>query len=303
MTLATLLLLVVSNAVPVAPTPHLMLNAGARDRLAELGRRQATARATMKAVAAIKPAGDPHARVLTLVRAYAVKPDRRQAEALAKELVRWSRGFAHEGDPAQNPALKDAATAHATVRPALTGARRKLIDGWLRKIGQRAMTAGESTVDPAQPKTALDAERVRLVGTIGFALQDQPMLDWTLSAFGLVVSRGLPGADGPPVALLEPLVALAVDAAGLGVGVAGTDLYRFEADGASLRKSATALKRAKAEDDPRAAHVLTLASFFEPKLAETAERWRGESLDGAWLALTIEALRAPPPERKKRRRR
>jgi hypothetical protein len=235
--------------------------------------------------------------------AYAVTRDAKYADAARRFLLAWAGTNVSRGDPIDDTGLEPLIVCYDLVRSTCSTTDRKRIDAYLRQVA-------EAEIKSAKPgsmtsKNNWNSHRVKIIGLVGFALDDRALIEQAVSRFKAQIDQNLE-PDGSSLDFherdalhyhtydLEPLLTLAIVAK-----QAGIDLCSYHsAVGASLARSVQFLipycdgskshaefvhskvafdrKRAESGDarykagtpfDPKAGRgTLELAAYFDPSL-------------------------------------
>jgi hypothetical protein len=163
--------------------------------------------------------------------------------AAARRLILgWAQTYAPAGQPVDETKLEPLFTAYGLTRAGFTVQERKTVEAWLRLIAQRQC-------EPVQPGSVTasnnwQSHRLKIVGSIGYLLEDRELIAWAEDGFKQQVGANL-HPDGSSLDFherdalhyhcydLEPLLTLALAASQRGVA-----LYDYRApNGASLRQA------------------------------------------------------------------
>ncbi|WP_226975166.1 alginate lyase family protein [Xanthomonas sp. LMG 12462] len=181
-------------------------------------------------------------RIQALALRYALDGEHADALAAGDQLAQWAARNVPNGNPIDETGLEPAIFAYRIVRPTLPDAQRRAIDAWMRKIADAEIGSRD-----LKRKTATNnwhSHRLKTVGMIGAALDDQRLLDYARTGFRQQIADNLL-PDGRSIDFVErdalsyhvydlrPLVTLA-----LLFSERGEDLYHWRApNGASLARS------------------------------------------------------------------
>ncbi|UTH75732.1 alginate lyase family protein [Chromobacterium sp. IIBBL 290-4] len=260
------------------------------------------------------------AKIQALAIAWTLDGDARYLKQAGAYLQAWAETNRPTGDPIDETGLEPAIFGYRLLRDHLPKAQRDKIDGWLREVA-RAEIASRNM----KRKTATNnwhSHRLKIVGLIGFALNDQALIRYARDGLKQQLSDNLL-PDGSSIDFqerdalsyhtydLQPLLTLA-----LAFAERGEDFYRLQApSGASLQKSVAFLRpyldgsrthaefvgsavpfdKARSDHheaghvigaayDPRnAAATLELAAAFEPGYADLALKLSGGRPHLRWL--------------------
>jgi len=169
----------------------------------------------------------------------------------AREFVlAWVRAYVPNGNSINENKLEPVFLAYDLLRETFSADEKRDIEAWLRKAAQKQIETN-GWRDPEHSKRSLenwDSKRFKIVGVIGWILQEPAWVDYGLAGFKEYVARGL-YADGTSedlktrdalsyhVSGLRPLLVMALWAEMKTPGE-GKGLFDYVApNGASLRKS------------------------------------------------------------------
>ncbi|HEY2588384.1 MAG TPA: alginate lyase family protein, partial [Tepidisphaeraceae bacterium] len=214
--------------------------------------------------------------------AYAVTRDARYADAARRFLVAWAGVNVSRGDPIDDTGLEPLIVCYDLVRATCTGSERNRIDGYLRQVADAEIMNFHPNWGTA--KNNWNSHRIKIIGMVGFAIDDRRLIDHTVAAFKAQIDQNLE-PDGSSLDFherdalhyhcydLEPLLTLAIV-----TKQAGVDLYSHHSPrGASLAKSVQFLV-------PYCDGSRTHAEFVHSKVA--FDRKRAESGDARYKAGT-----------------
>jgi hypothetical protein len=218
----------------------------------------------------------------TLGFAYAVTGEARYADAARRFLLAWAGTNVSRGDPIDDTGLEPLIVCYDLVRSTCSAAERKRIDTYLRQVADAEIKNFHPTWGTA--RNNWNSHRVKIIGLVGFALDDRPLIEQAVARFKAQVDQNLE-ADGSSLDFherdalhyhcydLEPLLTLAIVAK-----QAGIDLYSHRSPaGASLAQSVQFLV-------PYCDGSKSHAEFVHSKVA--FDRKRAESGDARYKAGT-----------------
>jgi hypothetical protein len=253
-------------------------------------------------------------KLYALAQSYRITGEPRYADGTKKYLLAWATTTEPTGNPIDATNLDSLIVAYDLTRAAMSAAERKTVDAWLGQIALQQIN--ERKPNAATSFNNWNSHRLKLVGLIGFVLQDRQLVETALDGFRQQVAADLM-PDGSSYDFherdamhyhcytLDPLLVLAIAAHQNGV----RGLYQYTApNGASLAKSVAFLlpyaqgklehaefvnshvdfdrRRGAAGQkgyqsgtafDPKSARrTIELASFFEPQLGELAAQLIGK---------------------------
>lgn len=264
--------------------------------------------------------------------AYAVSKDPAYANQARRYLLAWA-GVNHSvGNPINDTNLEQPIVTYDVVRDSCSAQDRDAIDHWLLEAANAEIETASSPKMPA--KNNWHTHRLKIVGLIGLALRDDRLTRYAIDGLRNHIDVNL-DSDGAGLDFherdalhyhlytLQPMLALAIAARHIAPG-----LYGFESPrGCSIRmgvqfllpfcdgrkthaefvKSRVAFdKKRAASGDPHytagrlfepkeGATVLTLASYFDPRLGPLALKLTSESAKrfASWDSVLIAALDRP----------
>jgi hypothetical protein len=246
--------------------------------------------------------------------AYAVTSNPVYSTAVKRVILSWARTNQPTGQPIDETKLEPLFVAYDLTRPVFDAEDRAVIESWLRTIARRELDGVR--VRSITASNNWNSHRLKIVGMIGFLLNDRDLIDRAVSGFKRQIEVNLK-PDGSSLDFherdalhyhcysLEPLLALAIVAQQNGI-----DLYHYRApSGASLPNSVSFLvpycdgtlshpewrdskvkfdrERAAAGEekfrlgvsfDPRSGQrVFEMASFFDDQFKPLVSRLAGNS--------------------------
>ncbi len=174
--------------------------------------------------------------------AFAVTGDAKYLDKAKSFILAWAKVNRPRGDPIDETFLEPLLFSYDLLRARFAEPDRAVIDRWLRGIAEAERNSAKSGAS-----TSLNnwhSHRLKIVGLIGFLLQDRELTAWVTDAYRSHVGKNL-NADGSSLDFhqrdalhyhaydVEPLLTLAIAARQNGV-----DLYGFKSEsGACLEKS------------------------------------------------------------------
>jgi len=160
-------------------------------------------------------------------------------------LSTWAKQNQPGGNPIDDTNLDDAIEAYDLIKSKLNQKQNKLISAWLFNTAQAEMHSKRMTAGRTTAMNNWNAHRLKIVGKIGYTINDQKIIDWTLEMLKKQIDTNL-NADGTSwdfrerdamhyhIYDLEPMLqlAIAIDRSN------GPNFYTYESNkGASIRKS------------------------------------------------------------------
>jgi hypothetical protein len=153
----------------------------------------------------------------------------------------WAETNQATGQPIDETKLAPLFVAYGLTRQAFSPEERKVVESWLRLMAQREMGGRPDSVTASNN---WNSHRLKIIGLIGFLLEDHTLIDRAISGFKKQIQSNLL-PDGSSLDFherdtlhyhcynLEPLLTLAIAAHHRGIA-----LYDYQpANGASLRKA------------------------------------------------------------------
>jgi hypothetical protein len=240
---------------------------------------------------------------------YAITTNPAYAASARRLILGWARIEQPTGSPVDETKLEPLFVAYDLTRATFAASDKKEVDEWLRKIAQLEISAAR--LHSMTASNNWQSHRLKIIGLIGFLLEDQSLIDHALEGLHRQIAINLL-PDGSSIDFherdalhyhcydLEPLLTLAIIA-----HQSGLDLYhKNTASGSSLAKSVQFLvpycegaekhaewvnsivpfdqERAAAGErkfqtgspfDPHdALRVMELASYFDPELKPLVAR-------------------------------
>lgn len=176
-------------------------------------------------------------KIFCLAYAWAVTDKADYAAKAGKFLAAWAKVNRSRGDPIDDTGLDDAIVAFDLVQKQLPAEDRKEIEKWLRQVAEAELKSGTHGYNN------WNSHRLKIMGLIGFALEDKKLIDAAVEGYKKQIDRNLK-PDGSSIDFhdrdalhyhtydIEPLLTLAIAAQ-----MNGIDLYHYAAGGASLGKA------------------------------------------------------------------
>ena len=181
-------------------------------------------------------------KVYALGYAYSVTSEGAYGDAAKKFVLAWAHTYQPTGLPVDETKLEPLFSAYDLTRQICSAEEKTAVETWLRAIARREMESVR--VNSQTAYNNWNSHRLKIVGQIGFLLDDRALIDHAINGFKRQVAVNL-RPDGSSFDFherdalhyhcydLEPLLSLAIAAHQNGVA-----LYDFQApNGASLRKS------------------------------------------------------------------
>jgi alginate lyase len=252
-------------------------------------------------------------RMADLAWAAAIDDDEKLAAHARATILAWCETTEPTGNPIDATSLEPLLAAYDLTRRGFSAAERSRVDAWLKSIAERQIA--ERKPKSASGFNNWNSHRLKIVGLIGFLLDDAGLAQYAVEGFRAQIEADLE-ADGSSfdfherdalhyhVYTLEPLLTLAIAADKNGI----RGLYAYVAPkGSSLKKSVAWLepfatgeqthaeyvqsrvesdrRRAKAGqqgfkigaafEPEKARDVYELASYFEPRYRALACKLAG----------------------------
>jgi hypothetical protein len=162
--------------------------------------------------------------------------------AAKRKILSWARTNQPSGVPIDESKLEPLFVAYELTRPGYSDEDRRVVETWLRTLARREMEGARASSVTA--RNNWNSHRLKIVGLIGFLLEDRSLIDYAVGGFKKQIEVNL-RPDGSSLDFherdalhyhcydLEPLLTLALIAHQNGV-----ELYDYAApNGASLRKA------------------------------------------------------------------
>ncbi len=254
-------------------------------------------------------------KMFSLALAYRLTGDQKYLDKSILFLKAWANTNHSKGDPIDDTNLDKAVEAYDLIKTAIPQSEKKQIDQWLIETALAEMNSKRMKPGRATAINNWNAHRLKEVGEIGYALNNQEFITWATENLKSHININL-YPDGTSLDFkqrdamhyhlydLEPLAKLAImiDRA------KGGNFYNYQSPkGSSIKKSVewlltyvtrekqheeyvnTTVKfdrdRAKNNEpgfaagtlfEPKlAVPLLTLAVYFDPSLLETLEKFQG----------------------------
>jgi hypothetical protein len=173
---------------------------------------------------------------------YAVTTNPAYSAAAKRMILAWVKAYQPSGQPIDETKLEPLFVAYGLTRSAFSEEERVAADGWLRSIARAALAAFRP--DSVTAFNNWNSHRLKIIGLIGFLLDDRSLVTHAMDGFRKQIERNL-RPDGSSFDFherdalhyhcydLEPLLTLAGAARQNGV-----NLYGYVApNGACLSKS------------------------------------------------------------------
>src|SRR5438105_3086507 len=174
--------------------------------------------------------------------AYTVTAKRAYSTAARRLILSWARTNEPDGVPIDETKLEPLFVAYDLTSSAFSAKEKQSVESWLREIARLELQSAQT--NSVTTSNNWNSHRLKIVGLIGFLLEDKPLIDAAIGGFKKQIAANLL-SDGSSFDFhqrdalhyhcydLEPLLALAIAA-----HQNGTHLYNYEApNGASLSKS------------------------------------------------------------------
>jgi hypothetical protein len=188
-------------------------------------------------------------KISVLGYAHAATGHARYRDKAKQFILAWVSTFQPTGNAINENKLEPVWITYDLLRADFGAGERARVEDWVRRIAAREIEAGKDQAQPGVPKDNWHAKRLKIVGQIGFVLNDRRFIDYALDGFKQYVADGL-RPDGSSVDLekrdalsyhtgaLKSLLPLAQMAMRRGITLDGKTLYDYKApSGASLRRS------------------------------------------------------------------
>ncbi len=162
--------------------------------------------------------------------------------AARRIILHWAKVNQPTGVPIDETKLEPLLTTYDLTRSTFSQPERKNVEDWLRAMARLELQSAHT--NSVTSSNNWQSHRLKMVGLIGFLLEDKPLIQQAVDGFKRQIEENL-APDGSSFDFhqrdalryhcydLEPLLTLAVAA-----GQNGIDLYHYEApNGASLPKA------------------------------------------------------------------
>ena len=174
--------------------------------------------------------------------AYAVTTHRSYSAAARRIILHWAKVSQPTGVPIDESKFEPLFVAYDLTRSAFSKAERKTVEDWLRTIA--SLELQNVRTNSATATNNWNSHRLKIVGLIGFLLEDKTLIEEAVEGFKKQIQANL-APDGSSFDFherdalhyqcydLEPLLALAIRGQQNGI-----DLYGYQApSGASLSRA------------------------------------------------------------------
>ncbi len=233
-------------------------------------------------------------KVYALGYVYAVTSRTEYSDAVRRIILQWAKVNQPTGVPVDETKLEPLFIAYDLTRATFSEKEQRLVEHWLRKMA--ALELQSSQTKSVTRMNNWNSHRLKIVGLIGFLLDDKPLIEKAAQGFKKQIEINL-DPDGSSFDFhqrdalryhcydLEPLLSLALAARQNGI-----DLYGYGAPtGASLHKSIEFLVPYCEGNKTHAEWVHSKVKFDE-KRAEAGEKGfsRGTAFDPREARLVFE---------------
>lgn len=254
-------------------------------------------------------------KLYALAVAYCVTRQRQYLDKASVYLIAWADSNFSRGDPIDDTNLDPAIEAYDMIKSDLVPGERKRISRWFSRTADAEIHARYNQPDRATSHNNWNSHRLKIVGEIGFAIDDKNLQNYAINGIKEQIGRNLlpDGSSEDFVSRdalhyhvydLEPLLKLAI----VLQRATGVDYYTYQApSGSSIQKSVEWLlpyldgrmthaefvnstvdfDRRRAQNgessykagtlfEPKnGVEVLLLAAYFDDKLMELTKRLLG----------------------------
>jgi type II secretory pathway pseudopilin PulG len=186
-------------------------------------------------------------KLAVLQEAYAISDDAAYRDKARDYVLAWTKTFYPNGNTINENKLEPVINAYALLRDTFAAAEKTTIEAWLRRMATKEMETN-GWKDRKDSPDNWDSKQYKLVGAIGFILNDRKFIDYAISSYKRYIAEGL-FPDGSShdlkkrdalsyhISGLKSLLVLAMMAEQHGVTIEG-GFYDYTApNGASMRKS------------------------------------------------------------------
>ena len=173
---------------------------------------------------------------------YAVASNSGYSAAARRIIINWAKVNQPTGTPIDDTKIEPLFVAYDLTRSTFSASERMTVEDWLRKMAKGELQS--ALTDSVTARNNWNSHRLKVVGLIGFLLDDADLITYAVEGFKTQIEANL-RPDGSSLDLhqrdalhyhcydLEPLLLLAVAARQNGI-----DLYHYRSpSGASLAKS------------------------------------------------------------------
>jgi hypothetical protein len=234
-------------------------------------------------------------KILPLAYAWLLSHEDRYAAKASEFLVAWANQNQATGDPIDETNLEPMIQAYDLIKAALATTDRQKIGAWLSSVAQAEIASRKPGKDTSFNNW--NSHRLKIVGLIGFSLNDQALIEFTEREFKHQIQSDL-NPDGTSFDFLErdalhyhcytlePLLSLAINATLYGK----KDWFTYIApNGSSLAKSVAWLLPFAKGEQTHAEYVNSKVEFDRARAAAGQKEFQGGRLfEPEQATLTLE---------------
>lgn len=176
---------------------------------------------------------------------YRLSSDKKYLNKSIEFLRAWAKINQPNGDPIDDTNLEKAVEAYDLIKGQLSKQDKALITGWLKRTAEAEINSKRMKPGRATAINNWNAHRLKIVGFIGYAINNQELISWTIENLKKHIEINL-YADGTSIDFkerdamhyhiydLEPMLKLAI----VINRAKGEDFYHYQsAKGSSIQKS------------------------------------------------------------------
>jgi len=184
-------------------------------------------------------------KMYTLALQYKITNDKKYLEKAKEFLIAWAKINQPNGDPIDDTNLDKAIEAYDLIKTDIVAADKNLISDWLSKTALAEINSKRMNRNQGTGINNWNAHRLKIVGEIGYALNNNDFISWTIDRFKRHIEVNL-NEDGTSLDFkerdamhyhiydLEPMLRLALLIRRAG----GENFYIYQAPkGSSIKKS------------------------------------------------------------------
>lgn len=184
-------------------------------------------------------------KMYTLALTYKINGDKKYLNQSVEFLKAWAKKNQPNGDPIDDTNLDKAIEAYDLIKEDLSSADKDLIAGWLSRTALTEINSKRMQGNRGTAVNNWNAHRLKVVGEIGYALNNQQYISWTIENFKKHIGINL-NEDGTSLDFklrdamhyhiydLEPMLKLAI----LIKRAGGENFYSYQSPkGSSIKKS------------------------------------------------------------------
>jgi len=184
-------------------------------------------------------------KMYTLALQYKITNDKKYLEKAKEFLIAWAKINQPNGDPIDDTNLDKAIEAYDLIKTDIVAADKNLISDWLSKTALAEINSKRMNRNQGTGINNWNAHRLKIVGEIGYALNNNDFISWTIDRFKRHIEVNL-NEDGTSLDFkerdamhyhiydLEPMLRLALLIRRAG----GENFYIYQTPkGSSIKKS------------------------------------------------------------------